>query len=131
MQTNHPNRFTIIFQLLVMGGIFWAGIAGLNYLGSAKSVKTSSVVRFEVQASGGFAMVTLKTKDGDLLQPMNVNVPWSETLKVESGTTVILTASNPSLTGEITCNIRIDGTAWKKETTMSPKNGVACAGIVP
>lgn len=131
MDNNQTKKSTVMIQLFVMALIIASAVIGLNSLSSMKTVKTNSLVRFEVEASGGFAMVTLKTKEDDVIKPRNVNVPWSETLKVDSGTTVILTASNPSVTGEITCNIHLDGVVWKKETTISPKNGVACAGIIP
>jgi hypothetical protein len=45
--------------------------------------------------------------------------------------TIILTASNPSQTGSIQCELLLDGKAWKKESAKAPNDKVSCAGIVP
>ena len=45
--------------------------------------------------------------------------------------TVYVTAANPTQTGELSCFILLDNTQWKTSTIAAPKDGVACAGIVP
>jgi len=45
--------------------------------------------------------------------------------------TVLITAANPTQTGELSCVILLDNSNWKKSTINAPKDGVACAGIVP
>jgi len=108
-----------------------AAIVLLNYMGAAKPATNVHSVRFEVQASGGFANITLRAGEVTIAEPITVTVPWTKTVKIKSGTAVYLTASNPTATGELTCAITLDRTDWKTETTSAPKNGVACAGIVP
>jgi len=121
------NTLQIIFVLVLCG----AAIALLNYMGAAKPTKNIHSVRFEVQASGGFAIITLQGGDVIISEPTTFTVPWSKTVKIKSGTEVYLTAVNPTATGELTCTITLDKINWKTETTGAPKNGVACAGIVP
>lgn len=131
MSVNTSNRTKIMIQL---GFIVLACLIAffvLRYVTSLQTSSGSSNVRFEVEASGGFASITLITDKEIYPDPTTVTVPWVKTIKIQSGTTVILTASNPTATGTITCRIFLDGVSWKKETTVSPKNGVACAGIVP
>jgi len=103
----------------------------LSYMGAARPTTNVHSVRFEVQASGGFASITLRAGEVTIAEPITVTVPWTKTVKIKSGTAVYLTASNPTATGELTCNITLDKIDWKTETTSAPKNGVACAGIVP
>lgn len=131
MFNNLSNGQKIALQVIFVLAICGAAIVILNYLGATKPAKSNSLVRFEVQASGGFATITLQAGDVIISEPTTVTVPWSQTIKIKSGTTVYLTASNPTATGELTCNITLDKTDWKTETTSAPKNGVACAGIVP
>jgi hypothetical protein len=127
LSNSWKNALQVIFVLVLFG----AAIALLNYMGAAKPTIDSRRVRFEVQASGGFATITLQAGDVKISEPTTVTMPWSKTIKIKSGTAVYLTASNPTATGELTCNITLDKTDWKTETTSAPKNGVACAGIVP
>jgi hypothetical protein len=121
------NALQVIFVLALCGG----ALALLNYMGAMKTATNIHSVRFEVQASGGFAIITLKAGDVIISEPTTVTVPWSKVVKIKSGTAVYLTASNPTATGELTCDITLDKIDWKTETTSAPKNGVACAGIVP
>lgn len=117
----------VIFVLALAGG----AIALLLHMGVAKPVANTHSVRFEVQASGGFAIITLHAGNVVISEPTTFTVPWSKTLKITSGTEVYLTAVNPTVTGELSCSITLDKIEWKKEATSAPKNGVACAGIVP
>lgn len=127
LSNGQKNALQIIFVFALLAGAFIL----LNYLGATKTSKTSSMVRFEVEASGGFALITLKSGDEYIFKSTTVTAPWSKSIKIKSGMTVYLTASNPTATGEITCNITLDGTPWKTESISTPKDGVACAGIVP
>lgn len=117
----------VIFVLALCGGAF----ALLHSMGAMRPITNTHTVRFEVQASGGFAIITLDAGDVVIAKPTTFTVPWSKTLKIKSGTEVYLTAINPSASGELTCDITLDKIEWKKEKTSAPKNGVACAGIVP
>jgi hypothetical protein len=131
MFNNLSDRSKIILQLLFLSVVCLIAYGVLNTVMSSRPNKGSSILRFEVQASGGFALVTLRSGDVDLINAATVTAPWTKTIKIKSGTTVYLTASNPTATGQITCNITLDGVPWKTESINSPKDGVACAGIVP
>jgi predicted RecA/RadA family phage recombinase len=85
-----------------------------------------------VEASGGVALITLEAgKDASISKPTTVSAPWTKSLRIASGTEVYLTAANPTQTGSLTCSITLDKIPWKTQTTHAPRNGVACAGIVP
>ena len=117
----------VAFVLVLVGG----AIALLLSLGLLQPSTDSHLVYFEVKASGGFANITLRAGDVSISKPETVSVPWTKTIRIKSGTEVYLTASNPSQTGEISCSISLERVAWKSEQSNAPKNGVACAGIVP
>ena len=127
LSNSQKNALQIIFIVALVGG----AIALLISLGATKPVVNVHRVRFEVEASGGFAIITLDAGDVVISEPKTVTMPWSQTIKIQSGTTVFLTASNPTATVELHCTITLDDMDWKSETTSAPKNGVACAGIVP
>jgi hypothetical protein len=131
MFTNLSNgmktALQVIFVLILIGG----ATALLLSLGVMRTSSDSRLVYFEVKASGGYAIITLQAGDEIISKPTTVTVPWSKTVRIKSGTEVYLTASNPSQTGELSCRITLDKAAWKLEENSAPKNGVACAGIVP
>jgi len=131
MFANLSDRQKAALQVLFVLGLLGAAIAIMNYMGGFISDSGSHRLRFDVVASGGYAVVTLDAGTAQIASPKQVTVPWSQTALVESGTEVYLTASNPSATGEVTCSITLDGKLWKEDKTTAPKNGVACAGIVP
>jgi hypothetical protein len=114
----------VISLCAIVAAILFVLLAGRPDSGNPK-------VQFLVEASGGFAIITLQAGDVSISKPTTVTVPWSKTLQIPSGTEVYLTASNPTQTGKITCRITLDKIPWKSATTNAPKDGVACAGIVP
>jgi hypothetical protein len=131
MFENLSNRQRTTLQIIFILCLCAAAFILLNYLGATKTHPGTRTVHFKVQASGGFAYITLRAGDVTISDPITVTVPWSKTVKIKSGTQVYLTAANPTATGELTCTIILDTIKWKTETTSAPKNGVACAGIVP
>jgi hypothetical protein len=131
MFDNLPNSQKTALQVIFILALCAAALILLNYLGATRKKVNVHIVRFEVQASGGFASITLRAGDEVISEPITVTVPWSKMVKIKSGTAVYLTASNPTATGELTCAITLDKIDWKTEKTSAPKNGVACAGIVP
>jgi len=131
MLSHISDRQKIVLQLIFVLALCAAAIAILLSLGVMKSPAGSHRVQFRVEASGGFAIITLDAKDASITKPTTVTAPWTKTLQIPSGTQIYLTASNPTQTGKLTCVIKLDNKAWKTETTTAPKDGVACAGIVP
>ncbi len=131
MFTNLPNGYKVGLQLVFVLALLGGAIAFLLSLGVTRTSSDVRLVYFEVKASGGFAVITMHAGKEVIDKPTTVTVPWSKTIRIKSGTEVYLTASNPSQTGELSCRITLDRVAWKLEKITSPKNGVACAGIVP
>ena len=117
----------IVFVLVLVG----VAAAILLSMGVLNTSSGSHLITFEVNASGGFSNITLQADSASISKPTTVTVPWTKSLRIKSGTEIYLTASNPSQTGEISCRIKLDGVEWKAEKSSAPKNGVACAGIVP
>jgi hypothetical protein len=125
------NGWKIVLQLLFVMTICVIAIAIMFSLGLMNPVSGSRRVDFTVDASGGFAIITFQAGEVSISKPTTVGVPWSKTLDIPSGTEVYLTASNPTQTGKLNCSITLDKVPWKSETNNAPKDGVACAGIVP
>jgi hypothetical protein len=125
------DRWKIVLQVIFVLALCAAAIAILMSLGLMRSPEGSRRVQFRVDASGGFANITLQAGEDSISQPTTVTTPWSKTMQISSGTEVYLTATNPTQTGKLTCTITLDKEDWKTETTAAPKDGVACAGIVP
>ncbi len=117
----------IIFVLLLCAGVSLLIIS----LQRMRTPAGDQRVEFRVEASGGYAIITLDAGSASIPKPTTVSVPWTESLRIASGTEVYLTASNPTQTGELSCTITLNNTAWKTDKTSAPKDGVACAGIVP
>jgi hypothetical protein len=129
--SNSPDRQRTVLQLVFLFALIAAIVGLVSYLLATKPVASSHSVHFQVEASGGFSIITLQAGNDSISTPATVTMPWQRTVQLPSGTVVYLTASNPTQTGNLSCVILLDAQAWKKETTTAPKDGVACAGIVP
>jgi hypothetical protein len=125
------DRWKIILQFAFIL-LLCAGVILLVFtLEKGRPSTGTQRVEFRVDASGGFAIITLTAGDASISEPTTVSVPWSKSLRITSGTEVYLTASNPTQTGNLSCTILLNQSSWKTDTTAAPKDGVACAGIVP
>jgi hypothetical protein len=131
MFTNLSDGTKLALQIALVVAIIGAAIAILISAGIMQTPSESHLVTFEVRAAGGFAVITLDAGSEKIAKPTTISVPWTKSLRVKSGTEVYLTAANPSASGEISCRITLDKISWKAEKNSAPKNGVACAGIVP
>ncbi|HNK62619.1 MAG TPA: hypothetical protein PLE14_01115 [Anaerolineales bacterium] len=131
MFNNLSDRAKNVLQIALVLGIVGAALAVLMSLGIFRSKSEDHFVKFEVSASGGFAVITLRTGDETIHARTTVSVPWSKSIRLQRGTQVYLTAANPTEIGEVSCRIFLDKSLWKEEKISNPKNGVACAGIVP
>lgn len=131
MSAQLSDRSKIILQLILVVALCAAAVAILLSLGLMRSPEGSRRVQFRVEAAGGFANITLQAGKDSISKPTTVTTPWSKTVQIRSGTEVYLTASNPTQTGKLACTIILDRKDWKADTTTAPKDGVACAGIVP
>ncbi len=131
MFANVSGRWKVVLQITFLL-ILCAGIVVLVVsVDKNRTSGGSQRVGFRVDASGGYAIITLDAGSASISKPTPVSVPWTKSLLISSGTEVYLTASNPTQTGTLTCTIYLDQSQWKMDTTAAPKDGVACAGIVP
>lgn len=133
MSSSTSDRWKLVLQLFFTIVMCAGVIALIIFLERSRTPEGNHLVEFRVETSGGdVAIITLDTGGADsITKPITVSVPWSKSLRIPPGTQVYLTASNPTQTGKITCTILLEKTLWKKATTTAPKDGVACAGIVP
>lgn len=122
---------TLILQILLVVGLCAASILILASLGVFRQQAQEAVLVFRVEASGGYANITLQAGEEIISQTTTVTTPWERRITVPRGDEVYLTASNPTQTGQLSCTISIERRVWKRASTEAPKNGVACAGIVP
>ncbi len=131
MFTALSDRQKMILQIAFVLLFCAAAIVLISTLEKRKPSSSAQRVEFRVEASGGYAIITLTAGDASTSKPTTVSVPWRKSLWIASGTEVYLTASNPTQTGQLTCRILLGQTTWKTDVTSAPKDGVACAGIVP
>lgn len=124
------SRSTLLQVLLVLA-LCVGSLILLNLLGVFRPPPTESTLVFRVEATGGYANITLQAGPEIISKTTTVTTPWEKRVVVPRGEEVYLTASNPSQTGQLSCTILLDGRVWKRERTEAPKDGVACAGIVP
>jgi hypothetical protein len=88
-------------------------------------------VTYTVVGNTAAAVVTYTQSDGAATMPLDVTLPWKKTVRFDQATSVYLTVGNPSQIGSITCELKLDGEEWKKESAASPDDKISCAGIVP
>jgi hypothetical protein len=113
--------------IILVAAVMWAASAARSSL----LPKDTRRLTFRVESSGGYANITLKAGKVNIEDPQTFTTPWEKTVEVKQAESVFLTASNPTQTGQLTCKILIDHKVWKSASIPAPKDGVACAGIVP
>ena len=131
MFANLSNSWKIALQLGFVVAICALAAYILISLGLMNREPGVHRIQFRVEASGAVAIITLQAGDVSFSEPTTVSAPWSKTMDIPSGTEIYLTAMNPTQTGNLSCSIAMDNTPWKSDQTSAPKDGVACAGIVP
>jgi hypothetical protein len=131
MEKRSSGRWPIVLQIFLAVVLCGGAIAGIIYYSFINPPSGMHNVTFRVEASGGYASITLDAGKEKISKPTTVTVPWERTVEIQRGVQVYLTASNPTQTGQLKCAILLDRLPWKSGTTTAPKDGVACAGIVP
>ncbi len=124
------NRLKITLQLALVAFILFLVALLLISLGVLGPKEGTRRIQFQVDASGGVAIITLQAGDVNISKPTTVTAPWTKTVDVPIGAEVYLTAANPTQTGKLSCTIKVNKSVWKTATTNAPQDGVACAGIV-
>jgi hypothetical protein len=116
---------TVVIVLAILS--VWAA----TQMRSSLLTQNTRRITFRVESSGGYANITIRAGKVNIKEPQTFTTPWERTIEVNRAESVFLTASNPTQTGELVCEILIDHKVWKTESIPAPKDGVACAGIVP
>lgn len=127
---NSDNR-KLIGQMIFLGLLVTGLVVLVWSMLSVKHKASFRNVTFLVEASGGYSIITLEAGSVKISKPATVTTPWRKVVSVASGEEVYLTASNPTQTGLLTCKILMDNVPGQEGSTNAPKDGVACAGIVP
>ncbi len=129
--TLSPKRSIPVWQLVLIT-VLCVMLTSLMYLmGVFNKPKNVHMVTFRVEASGGFANITYSDAVAQVLDSKTVSTPWQRTQQNPNGTQVLLTATNPSQSGTLSCELLLDNKPWKKETASKGVDAVACGGIVP
>jgi hypothetical protein len=129
---SESRRTDVIIQSITVIVVLVITLFVLYQLGAFTPVrKGPHQVRYRVEGTTTSAVITYVREDGKSTGLTTVGVPWEVTLTFTQATTVILTAGNPSQTGEIRCVIYLDGKLWKQQSARDPSDKVSCAGISP
>jgi hypothetical protein len=106
-------------------------IIGIWFLKSQSTATGKNrLVTYVVNADGGYAQIIYTTNTGTNSEAVIITTPFSKTLSLPVGSEVFLTASNPSQSGKVSCQIKIDGRDWKESHGTHPVDSVACGGIL-
>jgi hypothetical protein len=114
----------IVVAIIIASIIFWVLNNHTSDNGGMRQIT------YQVQASGGYAQIIYTDITGTVTAPIMVTTPFFKTISLPIGDQVYLTASNPSQTGDVSCNIKIDNKDWKESHGTHPIDSVACAGII-
>jgi len=85
-------------------------------------------IEYVVSGSADNASITYINSQGGMEQ-RTVNVPWRHQVEMKAGSYVSLIATNNGY-GSIACEIRLNGTAWKKSVSTAPFGFASCAGTI-
>jgi hypothetical protein len=131
MVNNSRSQTKTIIEVVVAFILIIGVIIVLVNMGAFTPKAGTHRMTFRVWSAGGYANITLSAGDNHIGKAQTVTTPWEHTYDIASGVTVYVTAGNPTQTGDLSCFILLDNSEWKKSTISAPKDGVACAGIVP
>jgi hypothetical protein len=88
-------------------------------------------VTYSVTGSARLASITMTNGQGGTEQ-QDVALPWSQpVIGLRSGQFVSLSVQNGSDFGDVTCEIRVNGTSFKTSTSSAPYGIADCSGDVP
>jgi hypothetical protein len=132
MVAGNSRRTELRNQVIALVVFFIVLLLILNQVGLFKKrLPTSRVVTYVIDGNASVARITYTLVTGASSKPEEVKVPWTQSLTFDYTTTVILTAGNPTQTGNLRCQILLDGQPWKTESSKPGGDKVSCAGIVP
>ncbi|MGB9673531.1 MAG: MmpS family transport accessory protein [Anaerolineales bacterium] len=132
MDQGSSNRRSLFIQIIVLINILLFGGWYLYKMGVLRMYSPNDhLVTYRLLGSASTAQVSYTLSNGKPSELTVVSVPWRVTVKISKGTVVILTAGNPTQTGDLGCELLLDGKEWKQNFAKSPEDKVSCAGIVP
>lgn len=99
-------------------------------LNRSSNVDELRQITYHVEAAGGYAQIIYTNSNGKNTDPAIYTTPFTKTLTIPIGQQVFLTASNPSQTGDVLCEISVNNEIWKESRATHPVDSVACGGIV-
>jgi hypothetical protein len=122
-----PNWPQIGFLLLFFAATVWV----LNYFHvfSPRDPEPHDVT-YRVEGSAATVTISYTLADGQQSERFETTLPWTRRITFTETTTAVLTATNPTQTGGMTCILLLDGQPWKRDSTAHDDK-VACAGVVP
>ena len=98
---------------------------------TACELPSQKEILFEATGTVSSVNVQYQNGGGDLVELVNVSLPWERTTNYESGTPLFLSVQNNEAAGTVTATISIDGAVYKTETVVAAFGYVAVTGSVP
>lgn len=105
-------------------------VIGIWLTKSNSNTQQTRQVTYLVEAAGGYAQIIYTASNGENTEAQMYTTPFSRTYTMPVGQKVFLTASNPSQTGDVSCEIKLNNRAWKESHGTHPVDSVACGGFI-
>lgn len=121
----------ILWQLIGLFAFLLILVLVATRLGVFSTPNNQHRIRVRLEASGGYAIISYAFPADQMDDSQTVSTPWRKSFTAIGGDEVYVTAGNPAQSGQIHCEIELDGKTWKEETAVYPDQTVACAGIIP
>ncbi|HNT76392.1 MAG TPA: hypothetical protein PKH77_15360, partial [Anaerolineae bacterium] len=91
------------------------------------STPTTYRVTYKITGTASRASLTYQNAQGGTEQTV-VSIPWKESLIVESGDFLYLSAQNEGEFGSVTCEIWVNDVKWKESTSQGAYVIATCSG---
>jgi hypothetical protein len=124
----------VIILILAFGFVGVLGYLGvsmgwLNFLGSGQSGQFHTVT-YRVKSTNGVALVSYTLADGTSSKTIKVSTPWQASFSM-SQIRVYLSTANPERSGDLECDVLVDGNLVKREKVSPPTDKVSCSVYIP
>ena len=84
-------------------------------------------VEYKVSGSANSASITYSNAQGGTEQ-QKINLPWSKSFTVTSGSFLYISAQNEGDSGSVTCQILVNGSVYKTSTSSGAYVIADCSG---
>jgi|SRR3990172_6512500 len=129
-QTTGMNWAGILLVVILgVSGTFWclSQLATISSPSTRYSAPTTYRVIYKVTGTASRASLTYENAQGGTEQTV-VSIPWQESMIVDSGDFLYLSAQNEGESGSVTCEIWVDGVKWKESTSRGAYVIASCSG---